>query len=105
MFNEYDFHMEIRQPFSLFLREFWKVVFMIFLAFPLAWPVYYLLYVYMYKCISIKWTGIRLDDGLSPIRHQDIIWTNAEILSDGPLARTETKFQSKRNNFRPRKLI
>ena len=40
-------------------------------------------------CIS-KFTIIDSDNGLSPGRHQDIIWTNARILLIGPL---ETNFK------------
>ena len=38
----------------------------------------------MYICIS-KLTIIGSDNGLSPARHRAIIWTNAGILSNGPL--------------------
>ena len=41
-----------------------------------------------YICVS-KLTIIGSDNGLSPGRRQAIIWTNAEILSIGPL---QTKF-------------
>ena len=34
---------------------------------------------------SVKHTNIASDNDLSPIRRQAIIWTNAEILSIGPL--------------------
>ena len=34
---------------------------------------------------SATWTIIGSDNGLSPVRRQDIIWTNAGILSIGPL--------------------
>ena len=34
---------------------------------------------------SVNWTIIGLDNGLSPVRHQSIILTNAGILINGPL--------------------
>ena len=34
---------------------------------------------------SLNWAVIGSDNGLSPIRHQAIIWTNAGILLIGPL--------------------
>ena len=34
---------------------------------------------------SVNWVDIGSDNGLSPIRHQAIIWSNSEILSVGPL--------------------
>ena len=37
-----------------------------------------------YICVG-KWTIITSDSGLSPGRHQAIIWTNAGILLTGPL--------------------
>ena len=40
----------------------------------------------MHRCVS-KLTSIGSDNGLSPGRHQAIIWTNAEILLTGPLGR------------------
>ena len=42
----------------------------------------------MHVCVA-KLVIIGSDNGLSPGRHQAIIWTNAGILSIGPLA---TKF-------------
>ena len=33
---------------------------------------------------SLKWVVIGLDNGLSPVRHQNVIWTNAGILLTGP---------------------
>ena len=33
---------------------------------------------------SLKWVIIGSDNGLSPVRHQNVIWTNAGILLTGP---------------------
>ena len=38
---------------------------------------------------SVSWVIIGSDNGLSPNRHQAIIWTNAELLLIGPC---ETNF-------------
>ena len=34
---------------------------------------------------SVNWMGIGPGNGLSPVRHQAITWTNADLLSFGPL--------------------
>ena len=38
---------------------------------------------------SVNWFSIGLGNGLSPVRCQAIVWTNADWSSNGPL---ETKF-------------
>ena len=54
-------------------------------------------------CVS-KLTIISSDNGLSPGRRQAIIWTNAGILSIGPLKQTSVKFYSKIKQFHWKKI-
>ena len=41
---------------------------------------------------SINWVGIGSDNHLSPIRHQAISWTNADLLSIGSLGKNYSEF-------------
>ena len=34
---------------------------------------------------SVNWVSIGSDNGLAPVRRQAITWTNADLLSIGPL--------------------
>ena len=48
---------------------------------------------------SINQVSIGSDNGLSPIRRQIIIWTNAGLLSIGPLGTNFTEILTKVQNF------
>ena len=54
-------------------------------------------------CAS-KLTNTGSDNGLSPGRHQAIIWTNAEILSIGPLGTNPSEITIKIHTFSFRKM-
>ena len=43
-------------------------------------------------CVSLNWVIIGSDNGLSPIWHQVIIWTNAGILSITPWKKKSVTF-------------
>ena len=47
-----------------------------------------------HDCVSIG-----SDNGLSPIRHQAIIWFSAELLSNGPLGTNFSEILIKIQNF------
>ena len=49
--------------------------------------------------VSVNWVGIASDNGLSPIQYQAIIWTNAGLLSIGPLGTNFSKILIKIQNF------
>ena len=36
-------------------------------------------------CVSVNWVSVGSDNGLSPVRHQAITWTNGELWLIGPL--------------------
>ena len=56
---------------------------------PLVPPIY----------ASVNWVSICSDNGLSPIRRQVIIWTNAGLLSIGPLGTKFSEILIKIQNF------
>ena len=59
----------------------------------------------MHICVS-KWTIIGSNNGLSPGRRQAIIWTNAGILTIGPLwKQSSVQFKSEFEHCRSRKCI
>ena len=54
--------------------------------------------------MTVNWIGIGSDNGLSPIRRQAIIWTNAGMLLMGPLDThfSEILIQMNRSSFKER---
>ena len=48
---------------------------------------------------SVNWVSIGSDNGLSPIRHQAIIWTSAELLLIKPLGTNFNEILIKIQNF------
>ena len=52
-----------------------------------------------YMHASVNQIGIGLDNGLSPIRRQVIIYTNTGLLSTGPLGTNFSEFLIKIQNF------
>ena len=53
---------------------------------------------------SVSQVRICSDDGLSPIRRQAIIWTNAGLLSIGPLGTNFSEILTKIQNFSFKKM-
>ena len=58
---------------------------------------------YMYA--SVNWIGVSSGNGMSPVRHQAITWTNANLLSIGPLGTNFCEIRIKMQNFHLRKCI
>ena len=52
---------------------------------------------------SMNWVIIASGNGLSPVRHQAITWTNAGLLSIGPLGTYLSEFESEFYHFHSRK--
>ena len=55
--------------------------------------------------VWVNWVSIGSDNGLSPIRHQVIIQSNAGLMSIGPHQHISMKFQSQYKIFKWRKCI
>ena len=53
----------------------------------------------------VNQVSIDSDDGLSPIRHQAIIWTSAGLLSIGPLGTNFSEIWTKIQNFQSQECI
>ena len=47
----------------------------------------------------VNWVSIGSDNGLSPVLHQAITWTNADLLSIGPLGIKFSEIQIEIQNF------
>ena len=54
--------------------------------------------------MSVNWESIGSDNGLSPIQRQAIIWTNAWLLSIGPLGTNFSEIWIKIQNFTFKKM-
>ena len=67
----------------------WRVLLTGFWLIEAEWRIY----------ASLNWVIIGSDNGLSPVRRQAIIWTNAGILLIGPLGTTQWKFHRNWNIF------
>ena len=48
---------------------------------------------------SVNWVSIGWGNDLSTIRREAIIWTNADLLSIGPLQKNSVQFESKYDTF------
>ena len=48
---------------------------------------------------SVNWVSIGSDNGLSPLRRHAITWTNADLLSFGPLRKTVSEIRIEIQNF------
>ena len=48
---------------------------------------------------SMNWISIGSDNGLLPVQHQAITWTNADLLSIGPLGINFSEIWIKKQKF------
>ena len=54
--------------------------------------------------LSVNWVSIGSDNGLSPVRRQAITWTNAHLLSIGPLGTKFGQIRIKTHKFSFKKM-
>ena len=64
---------------------------------PLVPYIYIYIYIYIYA--SVNWVSIGSDNGLSPLRCKDSIWTNAGLLLIWPLGTIINEILIKMQNF------